>query len=196
MAENPQPTTTTPQPVTPTPTPTPQPTISDFQIFFPYTLNKSCFDREIYTPELTENRATTEEVNTVLDELESAVEPTVKAAKTYLGIYMGFFLTTNLILPFLYERSERFQKMLSARALIIGNTTIIGLATVKFFYTMKGKESEARELSLKVFDKYNTAFMEKGLRWNIPKNFPKGVGLWRLYKGDPRNYLPQAPNPN
>lgn len=155
-------------------------------IVFPWLEASKEFDKKVYTPEMTDNRATTEQVHQFLDIMTNIVKEkhyteTFKAAIALLKISAPLALVLYL-----------FEGTLN---ITVRNVILFFFAWASAWFLAhllnqqrKKSNSERIKQQLKTaFEKHSLeslykAFDKKGLRWKIPAQFPYWIELYKDYE--------------
>jgi len=162
----------------------PVPITNPYTIIFPGDKNTKGFDVGAYNPALTDGRASNEEINQALKEIESVRRPFYKKMLVSISTYV-FALIFGVIAyigltSYLNKNHSTF-----ANYLIYPFIIYIFGSVVFFIMSIKKNRMNGRKAALEIVSKYNLIFASKGLRWHLPVHFPKWVELWKDYLGQP-----------
>ena len=147
-----------------------------------FTVWANTYDSTIYSSELTDNLATTEEINAVLKSVQSIRKPFV--IKKCLGSILCFILlllgpvVMVIFLPSDNSRNPGVQIALD----VIG--TIIYLMLIFMLYIRY--HDKADKITKTLIDEYlsviNPSFLSRGLRWCVSTDPSPIIELWKEYK--------------
>ena len=158
------------------------PPTTTYTIAFLYNDLFRSFNTAFYSPAITEGRASSEEINQVLKEIITVNEPFLKKLKAYICC---FALTTLLssfgIIPFFIFVAP-MNVVLIPISVALYFFLVVGSLFI-FLKAVKRYNKDVRRVSQVVVDKANQEFNHRGLRWVLPKQFPKWVELWKDYQG-------------
>ncbi len=167
------------------------PPSSAYTLVFPSPNFDSKFDSSSYTPNLTDGKASTQEINQVLSYIETTIKPFNEKIKR-----AGYILLAYVILSFLPAAILFFAKgdksppfIVSIIAFCAG--AIIGL--VLWIAYINKVDAKMLPKCKEVVERHNQDFFSRGLRWHLPTSFPRWVELWKDYsqpQGQPIN-VPQ-----
>jgi len=155
------------------------PPTTQYTIIFPSPNFDSKFDFGFYSPNLTEGRASTQEITQVLSDIESTIKPFNEKIKK-----AGFILLAYVILSFLPSVCLFFAKGDKSAAFIVSIVAfcvgaIAGLV-IWICYIQKVDAKMVPKCQEKI-DRHNQDFVHRGLRWHLPTSFPRWVELWKDY---------------
>lgn len=150
------------------------------RLIFPLAPNNQ-FDTSSYNPGFTDGRASLEEINQILTEIQAARQPLVddlhKVYCTYiltiiLGILatavLGFILAMTLGVFLIFVRFVLYMILLFW-SMMTFRTKIIKL------------NEQTKAVAQKVIDNYSGSFGSRGLRWAMPMHFPMWIELHKDY---------------
>jgi len=146
------------------------------------------FERSFYSPNLTEGRASVEDINSMLSQFEAIVKEGRRGNGVMMCLFLvfffgGFALTVTLM-------NTVFESNASSSAMfLIPLGYMLLFAIFAIMLAKRGRNSilKAKAACQQVIDR-NNQFNAVGLRWNLPMSFPNWVELWKDYKGIPGNY--------
>jgi len=146
-------------------------------IIFPFDNFEKQFSKTEYSSSLTGGRATLDEVNEVLANLDTVASnyPSI----FQLSLRLSFRL---LIFAFIIYSFMDTTVCYDARAPWIAWTTYMVLNLIYLLKTFVSERKEAKKQIENVLKWYQPSFEEKELRWIIPQDFPKFVGIYRDYR--------------
>ena len=181
------------------------PPTTDYTVVFPHDDLAKRFDTGFYSPALTDGRASKEEIEQVLREVEAVRKPFASKIVSAVCCYIlslfaaigGFiFLMISVgggpggdMIPFY----------------IIGYIAFLVAIIVVFALRIKSITEQMKTKCREVLDRQNQNFASRGLRWHIPVHFPRWVELWKDYRAGaiaqpiympPVNQQPYSPVPN
>ena len=127
-----------------------------------YTVWANTYDSKLYSPELTDNRATTEEINTVLKSIQTVRKPSV--IKNCLGspLWLVLFLLGPVVMVYFLPTDDFKNPGLQIALDII--VTIIYMALV-YWFAIKGHdiiEENSRVLIRQLLTNINPDFLSRG----------------------------------
>ena len=172
------------------------PPTTDACIVFPFNEQNETFNRNFYSPILTEGRASREEINKILGQFETTIQAGRTGYKILTCLFTIFFIGGFIFTAFLtfsiFSSDPSSKEIFYPPIIMFVLFTIFGC-----ILSMRGKAvgEEARMACQQIING-NHQFNAVGLRWNLPMNFPAWVELWRDYRSAPgRNQnLQIAPN--
>ena len=159
----------------------PIPQSTNFRLIFPYITTLGGFNSSFYNPGLTDERVTTEEVKVILEELSVVPEGnnfrTRKFVCYFIVVFIVGMIGLSIGMPLL---------MLSNNTnylpyLIVGFVVWIILSLLCFAFSLWRLQNKSIKDGEAIIKKYKESFAERGLRWNIPSEFPRWIELWKDY---------------
>jgi len=157
------------------------PSTTAYTIVFPFDANEKNFDSSFYSPSLTDGKASQEEVNKILNEVEAEradVRNKFTPTARNLFILIQLCLVGVLLVAFLSPEEGVSVTSYVILGLLGAFFVAIGILVYKFVTYKKEMRVKCRN----VIDKHNESFASKGLRWHIPNMFPKWIELWKDYQ--------------
>jgi len=158
------------------------PPTTSHTLIFPLNSRSNQFDPGNYAPSLTDNRATYHEIQQVLKSLNHSRQPIfkkeIKVVLIYLVLVFSFTILFFIINAFLIPYSSIL--LFGVILLFLAFYIISVIFMTKYAQDLK---NEAIELAKQVIAESSEKFGEKGLRWNIPKDYPRWVELCNDFKG-------------
>ena len=156
------------------------PPTTEFTIVFP-SINfdsklDSKFDSSFYSPNLTDGRASVQEIMQVLTNIESTIKPftsQIRRALYYLLFYIVF--SFFVLLYFIFTVSGIL--ILATIAYVVGivaSILILALCVSRIEEKMILKCQE-------IIQRHNNNFVSRGLRWHLPTRFPRWIELRKDY---------------
>ena len=160
------------------------PPTTEYTVIFPSTDFEAKFDSSFYAPNLTDGRASTQEITQVLSDLESTRKPwTLKIRRAGYIMLLYVFLSFFTFLYFLLTvGGESGIFIIGIIAYLVG---IIAAVLILILY-LKKVDGKMRPKCQETIDRHNQNFAPRGLRWHLSKDFPRWVELWKDY------YQPQG----
>ena len=180
----------------------PVPATSLYTIVFPLDGFKSQYDASFYNPGLTDGRATQEELNQVLREVEAVKKPFSSKVVCALWLFLLGFLASLAVMiavPIICSGTGYFDEygyyhddtnvggMLAG---IFGGLFAMIFVIVYFIVYANRKTKETRVAVQALLDRVNPNFTSRGLRWHLPLHFPRWIELWKDYIGQAGVYNP------
>ena len=155
-------------------------------IIFPFDHTEKSFDSGFYTPGLTDGRTSMEEITNILKE----VATTRNTISTKIWPTSFCFLITFLgsIAAFTCSMIAWSDVMVDFIALSIISFLAVLIAIFVLFLVQISKiTNEVKAECKMVAEKHNQIFASRGLRWNIPRDFPTWIELCKDYRTGNRN---------
>jgi len=150
----------------------PTPSSTSTCIIFPYDKEKRKFITSNYSTMQTQHRASTEDIERFLAEVN---EPIAEWYKEYRnayecrGMYFCLLITLFLLAPLFF---------------------CYLCCYIPEWREAKKKKEEAEEKAKLIIREKSTIFHEKGLVWNVPQYFPHWIELWTNTGGFPQMQQP------
>jgi len=157
------------------------PSATDLCIRIPLSKSTKKFDRSAYSSVISSNKASSEEIDQILSHLETITNrfPTPsQALKTYFRIFIFPWIIINLPKVFSGLDGPHIVKIYIIYALIM-----------IYFLINKNqhKRNHSKLEAMNIIKLYQSAFLAKGLRWLIPKDFPDLIELHKEYRDTSRS---------
>ncbi len=151
------------------------------------------FSHEFYSPEMTDDRISREEIQDFISEVNADQRKTSKNHDSGRSKEEGVLrIYLFLCLMFLPQYIDRYFDHFVAEIMIVTN---ISAVTILIFYMVlsdnrhnKEKNIKIRAGCQKIVDKYNETLSIRGLRWHLPEKFPLWIELCKDYKDQSRDY--------
>jgi hypothetical protein len=155
------------------------PKTSPSVIIIPYEELGNKFDTSAYSPALTDGRASLEEINQVLNDLEATRAP---FTSKILGNICYYILSTFLMIGAI-ALCAAFVKKHGKGMLVLIICSVVMYIAVIIVLTKRSKRLNAQLIAecKAVADRHNSSFASRGLRWYVPSHFPRWVELWKDY---------------
>ncbi len=153
------------------------PLSNDYVIVFPLNLSDKKFSRTIYSPEMTNGRASTEEVNQALSLFELAMSGAVTKSEFSTSLRRRFlypFLILWVFCMFIMYRSSPLLWLGFAIYCIVGICCL--------FRNKKTQNTRTKADSQSVLDFVQPGYLSKGLRWRIPEESYEWIELIKEYR--------------
>jgi len=155
------------------------PPTTQFTVIFP--LKSGAFDTTSYVSSVTDDRASLEEINNTLRDVNEARTP----GKRQQGIIIFFYILS--ILAVIVGGAIALAILISKTTIVIpvvviGGTVLIIIFICLFRALLESNRKKQQELVRGVVNSHNQNFGRKGLRWNIPYYFPMWIELVKEYK--------------
>jgi len=153
------------------------PSSSDSKIIIPFDKDDNKFSRTTYSPAMTGGRASTEEVNQILNLLDKAS----KIPFTLQQVLWRAFVRLAIPIVFIIYAVEDWRcyriESFTFYAIIY---MIVSLLLLRRDFHLKTKVAKTE--AYKILQMYESSFEKRGLRWSIPKEFPMYMELNRDYR--------------
>ncbi len=164
----------------------------DFIVFNSDSFTKK-FDSASYYPHLTDGKASTEEINHVLREIEKVQKPFNSQLLSVLICYIIFLFTSvGFYAVFMMNFTELDIAIIAIYFVLFVAAVVFNL--IIYVTRTRGIREKMKLKCKNVTEKHNQYFMKRGLRWHIPEKFPKCIELWKDEK--PQNFGNQQPSWN
>ena len=174
----------------------PVPPTTQYTIVFPMNVWAKKYDSSFYNPGLTDGRATQEEIDQILREVQEIKKPFNRKLVCALWLYiLGLIGCIALMIlgiidsvgttEYVYvdgywetvENDNTGELVGSILGGIFGAFFVIGI-----FVCYATKINKASRVPIQaLFDRVNPNFTSRGLRWHMPVHFPRWVELWKDY---------------
>jgi len=147
------------------------PHTTDATVIFRYNQCAKIFERELYHPTQTDNRASQEHINQVLSEVEAVI-------RNKLGclIHQSYFILLAMLILFIGLVIFISSKPQGPGFAFGGFFGLFCFIMLLDHFTKKRKE-EARIVAYQVLDQHNERLKDMGLRWSLPVHFPMWIEL-------------------
>ena len=181
----------------------PVPATSLYTIIFPQDF-RLLYDSSFYNPNLTEGRATKEEIDQLLREIEAVKKPFGKKITCALWLLLlGFLASIAMMIalpimsvgPSSYDKWGRLVQTNDNGELfggIFGGLALMIFSIVYFAVYVVRNNRKSKAAVQVLLDRINPDFNSRGLRWHLPLHFPRWIELWKDYVGQPAAYTPPA----
>jgi len=208
------------------------PPTTDSALVFPFDHEAKRYDKNFYSPALTEGRLSTEQVAQFLGQVEEAYKQKfdkLRLLRKYLTISMIlggclFMILTSMAISdydgeytdneytdneysdikqrgnlrsgkkhdsdYDQDTEDLFMVFLGWGLFLLGTLVWTIILAVYSRISLK----RARKAVQSLIDRENQFFGNYGLRWNVPLAFPNWIELWKDYKGQNYNYIPNQAN--
>jgi len=171
------------------------PPTTEYTVVFQFDQIGKRFDTGFYTPGLTGGRASLEEINHVLADIENTRRPIASKAISAVCCYiLSLFACIGVYIFALISISDSAPDMIPF--FIIAFIASMILVIVVFIVRIRKINEETKTKCKAVADRHNQNFASRGLRWHIPVNFPSWIELWKDYQvqNSAGMYLPPPVN--
>jgi len=151
---------------------------TDKSIFFPFKHLLGKFYSDHYLPEMTHHKASLEDIQDVLSLAQFVLSRFDTSAKFFLSLWL------RVLIPFFVLCGWGNQGFLDYWALRIILHLIPMYTVVGFIYLIVRRIRQVKEAKIdleKLIEMIQPKFIEKGLKWRIPKEFHKGLELIKEY---------------
>ena len=166
------------------------PPSSDFTIVFLYKLTDRKYNKEVYSPIMTGGRASHEEINQVLSELEALLNK-IPSDLTILSLLLFFLFVPAILVIIYFSFSDYVNITTYGFYFLFGWLLYMSLISIILSKWKKSKIEYVKKQTNICIKTHQEHFMTKGLRWNIPHSFPAWVDLNKDYNNyQPPNYVP------
>jgi len=180
------------------------PPTTDYTIVFPHDAVGKRFDSGFYAPGLTDGRASREEIDQVLTEVENVRRPLNGKIVSAVCCYIfGLFAAVGGYVFLMVSMASEVPDMIPF--FVIGFIGLIIALIWIFIARVKNVNVEMKTKCKAVVDRHNPNFASRGLRWHVPVHFPRWIELWKDYRAGnnpqpiympPVNQQPYSPNSN
>jgi len=180
------------------------PPTTDYTIVFPHDAVSKRFDSGFYAPGLTDGRASREEIDQVLNEVENVRRPLASKIVSALCCYIfGLFAAIGSYVFFMVAMAGGDPELIPF--FVIGFIGLIVALVWIFVVRVKNLTEQIKTKSRQVIDRHNPSFASRGLRWHVPVHFPRWIELWKDYRAGnnpqpiympPVHQQPYTPTPN
>jgi len=134
------------------------------------------FSRTTYSPEMTDGRASTEEINRTLTSFELAMSQAATKSdfnKSFCQIFRyPFLILWALWALFIPRRSEPFWLCIA----------VYGLAWIRFHFQNRNSQNKGDDDIQSVLASVQPEYLKKGLRWHIPEGPFEWIELIKEYR--------------
>jgi len=172
------------------------PPTTDMSLVFTYDQRKNKFDRNFYSPALTDGKISYEHMELFLRDAEEILRKKIGKVKTLFKLFALWMIVGLFTMMFLAVDSldtidmdidssdDGFEGdgVDAAFMTIIGYmffVVFVGLLLCKFH---RRSQNKARKAIQSLIDKKYPMFGAQGLRWSMPAHFPHWIELWKDYK--------------
>jgi len=153
------------------------PLSNDYVIVFPMNPSDKKFSRTIYSPEMTNGRASTEELNQALTFFELAMSRAVTPSDLKKSFWQRFLFPFLLIWIFCtFFRPRCFEPFWFCFVVYC----IVGIYNL--FKNRNAQNKRAKADSQGVLDFIQPGYLQKGLRWRIPEESYEWIELIKEYR--------------
>jgi len=170
------------------------PPTTAYTVVFPFDAIGKRFDSGFYSPGVTDGRATIEEINHVLADIENTRRPIASKIMSAICCYIisllavvGCYVFGMVSIAGTSPESIPF--------LVIGFIVAVIAVIWVFIARVRKVNEELKTKCQEVANRHNQNFSSRGLRWHIPVHFPRWVELWKDYvnQGQGQNFPGQQP---
>jgi len=181
------------------------PPTTDSALVFHYDKSNKKFDRNFYTPFLTEGRSSHEQMDTFLSNIEKKINKKMnninKVTKIFT-VWMIFGFVMFILGGVMIFSDEEYSELAyddTYGDYGIADAYFTGFMLYVFallFYSLilhlvhRRKQNKAKKSVENYIKKHSGDFAAQGLRWSVPLAFPHWIELWKDYKV--QNTYPQA----
>jgi len=153
------------------------PISTDYTIVIPYEFFKGRFSKTVYTPEMTENRASNEEINQVLAKVEDILSSKPSYAKTFFSLLMIYIIAG--IIAFLLQKpfNYTFQYWFEGSFFLF-----LGVVFFAFLFIYANQVKKRKAEVNDYIDSIQYGFKQRGLRWHLPQQFPQWIEIFKDYR--------------
>lgn len=175
----------------------PVPPTTDLTIIFPLDAFARSYDSSFYSPVLTGGRASHEEINQILAEVQTIRKPYAKKVGLFLCCFF-FYLIACIFGLLLWDFNVDLSDGANVAIGIVVFVAAVIVGMIVFIKTIKNMTIESRNKVQDLFARVNANFTGRGLRWNAPVHFPRWVELWKDFNAQNTNqpgYVPPQVQP-
>jgi len=165
------------------------------RVIIPMGKNDGEFDASSYTPNQTGERVQIHEITPILNEIETVCKKYLKEINNI--IHIGFFILVacvGSIAALWVATDSSVASLFTISFIILCGIVFYGLYALK---SIKKFVQDNREETETVLMKYKSSFESKGLRWQLPPEYPKWIELWNDWNKEgslPQAYVPPVVN--
>lgn len=174
-----------------------QPT--DSTIIFRYENSLKSFDTRAYSPVLTDGRLGLNEVQQTLQDVKELQQPYTQRIIKGLWFYLLFNLICISAYVYVIVDSTEYGDSDDVISAIIIYSVLVSVSVITFIVYVVRLRRKCLKIVQVVLDNYNQYLVGRGLRWNLPKQFPRWIELKKEYHVQDGNMLPvvnsQYPHP-
>jgi hypothetical protein len=172
------------------------PPTTDLALVFPFEKSSNKFDRNFYSPALTDGRVSVEQVDNFLRKVEQVIKRNarkVKIASFILGFILisGFCATVFSMFggldESLTEEEIDYDDPDTVFFMLFAFLFIAVFSSLGFNAYVKHKGTKAKKRIQSIVEKTSRVLSPLGLRWNMPLHFPHWIELWKDYKAQPQS---------
>jgi len=171
------------------------PPTTDMSLVFTYDQRKNKFDRNFYSPALTDGKISYEHMELFLRDAEEILRKKIGKVKTLfklftLWVIVGLFTMMFLAFDFLgtididSDEVDTYEDdgLDAAFMTIVGYTFFVVFVALLLCKFHRRSQNKARKAIQGLIDKKYPMFAAQGLRWSMPGHFPHWIELWKDYK--------------
>jgi len=158
----------------------PIPPSTPFTLIFARSAAVKGFDTNSYTPELTDGKATKEEIDTFLKEIYAVTKPYNRMANCAFLIFILWIIFSM----FGFMIGIVFLSLNNSNSIVwivIVFVVLFLLSVFIFVFTTVHASKKSKQKAELVLNKNKERFSERGLRWVIPAHFPRWIELHKDY---------------
>jgi len=149
-------------------------------VTFPFDEPEAKFDSSFYRPEFTDGRASEEEINTVLRDLDGVMGPMIAKLKAAgRNVVISQFVMFAIAFVFFYLADKINPYFLALGILCLLYAAIGPCIIMKMLISQNYQQLVAK--SQVIVDKHNQNLASRGLRWDLSPYFPKRIELRKDY---------------
>jgi len=153
----------------------------DSPIIFPYHIESRTFERDFYSPDLTEGRASIEDVNNILSKFEQVYKEAIRRNNIVLYVCC-FFLIANAVCSAVlgifviaeYISSKILMALVALYIMAFLDVLVLIIARTWSSHFTKKMRADCQQII-----NQNARFSSVGLHWALPNSFPGNVVLWK-----------------
>jgi len=154
------------------------PSSSDSVIVFPWNSSHQKFDRKFYSSDLTQGRASSDDINQVLTLFE-LIFPRIPSSSIFLTSWTLRFLFPMIVM-ILFELNRVFRNSDFAWSLL-SIYWVVGL--IHLFSERYEKREQAKAELEEVLKMVQPAYIKRGLRWRVPEELGGWIELMKDENG-------------
>jgi len=177
------------------------PPTTDFCLVFPYDRKSNTFDKSFYSPALTHGKVSFQQLDSFIGEAERILKKKIDPVKKVWSLFgwfalLGVVFIACLMFTMMSDDLDDDYNSDSMAANIDDSDEVDSLfivlmgymfgiifyALICGIYSCK-KHRKARKAIQTLVDRNSQMFAAQGLRWNVPKYFPRWIELWKDYRG-------------
>lgn len=165
-------------------------------LVFPFHSAAKKFDTTFYTPAMTNNRLSLDDINRFIHKLEAARKPITQKQNGLIWWFsLVVFLSMGTIIAF--DLKIGIQRPNLIPLFTVGVVCLCLGIGVLLIMSAKSLGKKAKSRCQHIIDQHYHEYQSKGLSWYIPEHYPRWIELHKEYNKDSikiqTNYIPPDP---